>query len=215
MLVINGVCYIFGAAGGLPSSFKKNDGDLIIAADAGYKHLSEYSVFPDIAVGDFDSLGYVPNCAEIIKHPVRKDDTDTILAVKTGLERGYKRFVIYGGVGGRTDHTLANLQTLSYLSNRGAVGFLCGDGVTYTAVTNSKLRFKACSRGTVSVFSATSVCEGVYISGLSYELSGAALKFDFPVGVSNEFCGKPSEIGVKSGTLIVCWSGNLNLVDEW
>lgn len=215
MFFINGVCYIFGAAEGMPSSFVKNNGDLVIAADAGYERLLRYGTLPDIAVGDFDSLGYVPECSEIIKHPVRKDDTDTVLAVKTGLERGYKRFVIYGGVGGRTDHTIANLQTLSYLSNRGAVGFLCGNGVTYTAVTNSSLRFKPCPRGTVSVFSATSVCEGVYISGLSYELTDAVLNFDFPLGVSNEFCGKASEIGVKSGTLTVCWSGNLDLVAEW
>ena len=80
-------CYIFGAGEGLPEKFTKNEKDLLIAADAGIKKLTDYGVSPDMAVGDFDSLGFVPDCREIIRHPVRKDDTDTMLAVKTGLKK--------------------------------------------------------------------------------------------------------------------------------
>ena len=83
-----GICYIFGAADGLPDKFVKAEGDIVIAADSGITHLEKFVVLPDIAVGDFDSLGFVPDCAEVIKHPVMKDDTDTMLAVKTGFERG-------------------------------------------------------------------------------------------------------------------------------
>lgn len=99
-------CYIFGAADGLPDRFKKNEEDLVIAADSGINHLEKFGALPDIAVGDFDSLGFVPDCGEVIRHPVMKDDTDTMLAVKTGFERGYDRFIIYGGVGGRPDTPL-------------------------------------------------------------------------------------------------------------
>ena len=75
-------------------------------------------------VGDFDSLGQVPEGENIVRHPVMKDDTDMMLAVKLGLERGYTRFHIYGGMGGRTDHTIANIQTLAYIAGRGASAFL-------------------------------------------------------------------------------------------
>ena len=86
-------CYIFGAAEGMPTDFKKEKDDIIIAADAGYKHLEALNIIPDIILGDFDSLGFIPNGKEIITHPERKDDTDTMLAIKTGLEKGYKQFV--------------------------------------------------------------------------------------------------------------------------
>ena len=96
-----GICYIFGAGEGLPETFIKKEDDLVIAADAGLCSLKKLGVKPDIAVGDFDSLGFLPVCREVIKHPVMKDDTDMLLAVKTGFERGYSRFMLFGGAGGR------------------------------------------------------------------------------------------------------------------
>ena len=90
-------CYIYGA---MPcgSTEKLEKGDLLIAADGGYAYLQGQK--PDLVVGDFDSLGYVPEGEQIIRHPVQKDDTDMLLAVREGLKRGYRKFVLYGGIGG-------------------------------------------------------------------------------------------------------------------
>jgi len=204
-------CYIFGAAEGLPQELIKKDGDIIIAADAGFAILEKLKIQPDIVLGDFDSLGNVPAFdGKIIKHPVKKDDTDTLLAVKTGFGLGFNRFVIYGGTGKRLDHTIANLQTLSYISVRGGEAFLCGDGFTATTVTNNTLRFKDTAKGNVSVFSCETKCINVNIRGLLYELNNAEIGFDFPLGVSNEFVGKKSEISVEKGTVAVIWSGDLD-----
>lgn len=202
-----GICYIFGAAEGLPQSFKANKSDIVIAADYGLKRLEQMGVRPDIAVGDFDSLGYVPKAPEVLRHPVMKDDTDIMLAVKTGFERGFNEFVIYGGVGGRADHTLANLQILSYISRRGGRGYLCFEGYTATAVTDGTLRLCGGS-GTVSVFSAGEAATGVTLKGLLYSLENARLDFYYPLGVSNEFAAKEAEITVKQGTLLVIWQGD-------
>ncbi len=200
-------CYIFGAADGLPDRFKKNEEDLVIAADSGINHLEKFGALPDIAVGDFDSLGFVPDCGEVIRHPVMKDDTDTMLAVKTGFERGYDRFIIYGGVGGRPDHTFANYQTLCYISRRGGRGYLCFNGYTACCITDGEMNFPA-REGTLSVFAMSGKAEGVTLRGVLYPLESTVLSYDFPLGVSNEFTGKPATVSVKKGTLLVIWQGS-------
>ncbi len=208
-------CYIFGAADGFPKKFKKKDGDIVIAADAGFTVLKKMNIIPDIVLGDFDSLGGVPDFdGKIIKHPIKKDDTDTLLAVKTGFEQGFKRFVIYGGTGKRLDHTLANIQTLSYISNRKGRAFLCGDDFTVTTVTDGLLRFKDTASGTISAFSCVTKAENVCIKGLLYEIENAEIGFDFPIGVSNEFVNKSAEISVGKGTVAVIWSGDLEDLEE-
>lgn len=182
---------------------KKND--LLIAADGGLDHLSRRHLTPHLTVGDFDSLGRVPEGDNIIRHPVEKDDTDTMLAVKTGLARGYKIFLLYGCLGGRLDHTYANLQTLLYLARQGAVGFLLGQGVAASVIRNGELKFSASYGGNISVFCPDGEARGVCLSGLHYPLRDAVLTSDFPLGVSNRFTGQPASVSVREGTLLVMW----------
>ena len=206
-----GICYIFGAADGLPQKIEKNRDDIIIAADGGYCFLKEKDITPDIVLGDFDSLGYIPevNC-KIIKHPIKKNDTDTMLAVKTGLDLGFKKFILYGCSGKRLDHTFANIQTLCYITNQGGQGFLCGKDFVVTTVKNGSLKLNKRKCGTVSIFSLTEKSSGVSIDGLLYNLNNATLNSDFPLGVSNEFVGKDVQISVKDGMIAVIWSGEIN-----
>lgn len=207
-------CYIFGAAEGMPTDFKKEKDDIIIAADAGYKHLEDLNIIPDIILGDFDSLGFIPNGKEIITHPERKDDTDTMLAIKTGLKKGYCRFVIYGGTGKRLDHTVANLQSLSFVASKGGRAFLCGDDFTATVIENSSIKFKKTAVGNISVFACSSQCEGVTLKGLSYTLEAETLTSLLPLGVSNEFIAEESEISINKGFLLVIWDGKIDLIKE-
>lgn len=199
-------CYIFGALGAGIKDFKRDESDIVIAADEGYRQLLRLGIEPDLTVGDFDSLGYAPAKGEVIRHPVMKNDTDMMLAVKTGLERGFSRLVIYGGIGGRLDHTIANIQTLGYISSHGAKGFLVDGEQVITAVTDGKIQLCGGLRGIISVFS-LGVAEGVNLRGLKYPLCDYEMTADFPIGVSNEFTGAQAEISVKGGTLIVMWHG--------
>ena len=210
---IDRICYIVGAmAKSLPDISRENS--FVIAADAGYKALQQVNIKPDLVVGDFDSLGQVPEGENIVCHPVMKDDTDMMLAVKLGLERGYTRFHIYGGMGGRTDHTIANIQTLAYIAGRGASAFLFGDGEVMTVIKNSTLSFPSGSEGTVSAFAIGGKAVGVYESGLLYSLENAELTPDFPLGVSNEFTGKAAHIKVENGMLLVVWTDKAKLADH-
>lgn len=187
-------------------------GDLVIAADGGYAALSGLGLTADLVVGDFDSLGYVPEKETVIRHPVMKDDTDMMLAVNLGLERGYRHFVLTGSIGGRLDHTIANLQTLLYLTNRGAIGLLYGEGTVVTAVKNSSVTLSG--TGTVSVFCLDGSAKGVTEQGLLYPLNDATLSSDYPLGVSNEFTGDPATISVRDGTLCILWSAEQPTLPE-
>ncbi len=207
-------CYIFGAAEGLPQKLKTEKDDLVIAADAGFKHLKKLDIAPDIIIGDFDSLGFIPEGKEIITHPERKDDTDTLLAIKIGFKRGYNCFVLYGCSGKRLDHTFANLQALTFVANNGGIAFLCGEDFTATVIENSSLHFCEKATGYISVFSVTTKCKGVTLKGLSYSIENTVLNSSFPLGVSNEFLNTDATVTVNKGSLLVIWQGSKDLIIE-
>ena len=179
--------------------------DLLIAADRGWEHLRRQGLTPHLIVGDFDSLGWTPEGENVICHPVEKDDTDTMLAIKTGLERGYRDFVLYGCLGGRLDHAYANLQALVFLARRGASGWLLGEGLAVTAIRNGRLDFSPGHEGVISVFCPDGEARGVTLTGLHYPLQDAVLTSAFPLGVSNRFTGEAASVSVEDGTLLVMW----------
>ena len=148
------ICYIAGAMSLTPALRPyPAPGDYVIAADRGFDSLAAYGVTPDLAVGDFDSLGHRPNHPNVIQLPPEKDDTDMLFALRKGLELGYRRFVLLGGVGGRLEHTLGNLQLLDWLTLQGAQGFLAGEKTAATAIRDgARLRFPGGMEGTLSVF---------------------------------------------------------------
>lgn len=198
-------CYIIGAGDFFGLVEQPDDSDYLVAADAGYKYCREYNLIPDLVIGDFDSLGDIPEHPNIMELPVEKDDTDTVYAIKIGVERGYRHFFIYGGTGGaRPDHTIANMQALLYLANRGCRGWLYAKDYVWTCIKNESIKIKG--SGNVSVFCPDGVAKGVSLKGLKYELSDAEVKSDFPLGVSNAFSGEEAEISVSDGCLLIMYS---------
>ena len=203
------LCFIVGAGHVDPGlQLPIRAGDLLIAADGGWLTVQNMGLTPHLVIGDFDSLGSRPDHPNTVVLPTEKDDTDMSAAIKLGLERGFTRFALYGGTGGRLAHTLANLQLLDGLSRQGCRGFLIGDGTVTTAVTDGTLHFPARMSGYLSVFCSGAPAEGVTLSGLKYELNDAALTPSFPLGVSNEFTGSPSCVQVRSGTLLALWQSS-------
>lgn len=176
----------------------------IIAADGGLRHTRQLGITPHMVIGDFDSLGYTPEGANV--YPVEKDDTDAMLAVRLGLEKGFREFLIYGGLDGpRLDHTVANFQTLQYLADHGACGYLIGASTIASVIKNGTLRFPEGTDGTISVFCLGADAVGVTEQGLYYTLHNGTLTSGFPLGVSNHFTGCPAEISVVNGSLLVLW----------
>ena len=200
---MSGECYIFGAGRRTVLEKRPEKEDYIIAADGGYNYCIEEGIVPNLIVGDFDSGEKPDTNAEVIVLPEKKDETDTFFAVKKGLERGFRTFHIYGGTGGREDHTIANIQTLRYIAERGGCGWLYSENGKAAVIKDGSLTLPKRESGYVSVFSLTDVSEGVTISGLGYELESAELKASYPMGVSNCFTGAESCISVKNGALLI------------
>ena len=178
--------------------------DLVIAADGGLAHTQALGITPDVVLGDFDSLGYTPEGANVF--PVEKDDTDAMLAVRHGLSRGYRNFLLYGSLDGpRLDHTVANFQTLQFLADRDALGILVGRNSMAAVIKNGTLSFPEEATGTISVFCHGAEAKGVTLKGLYYPLDKGTLTCGFPLGASNHFTGVPASITVEEGGLLVIW----------
>ena len=199
-------CYIIGAGSFDGLMDRPSEKDLVIAADGGYVYLEQLGICPHVLLGDFDSLELVPEHEHLIRHSPIKDDTDMALAAAYGLDKGYRRFCLYGGLGGRLDHTIANLQLLTNLSRQGAEAYLIGEDIIATAVTDERLYFDESARGMISVFCAGEIAEQVWEKGLKYKLSDAVLTCDRALGVSNEFVGVRSSIETGRGSLLILWN---------
>ena len=199
-----GNCIIFCAAEFDTLAKAIGPQDHIIAADGGLRHTEAIGIQPQEIIGDFDSLGYIPPDSRVF--PVEKDDTDAMLAVRRGLELGYREFYLYGSLDGpRLDHTVANFQTLQFLADHSAVGYLIGKDQLVTVVKDGAIRFPAGCEGTISLFCLGRDARGVDIQGLYYELQDGTLTPGFPLGVSNHFTGAEAHISVKDGSLLVIW----------
>lgn len=198
------ICCIVAAG---PSELYIPCGAFIIAADAGIKKLENAGIKPDLIIGDFDSLEEKPTGQNVLTFPIEKDDTDTMLALKEAIKRGFDTVYISGGIGGELDHTFANLQTLLYARKNGVSAYLT-DGIQTATVIDSAspLRFDEDMQGRCSVFAFGGDAHGVDIKGLKYEANGITLTSSFPLGVSNAFNGKKASVSVKSGYLLVIYN---------
>ncbi len=196
------VCYIVGA-GEFYGSFEKKAGDLVIAADGGYDTLRKAGITPDLLIGDMDSIEGDIGCAEILRFPVRKDETDSFLAYREGAKRGYTTFELYGCVGGRDDHTFANYSLLIYGKEHGHSIKLIGKVCDAFAIKNEKISLSGIPNKHVSAFAFGAEAVGVSIYGLEYCAEDITLTPSFPLAVSNRFTEDIASIEVKSGTLII------------
>lgn len=197
------VCYIVGAGDNSGTDFFKEKDDYVIAADGGLVCLQKLKIEPDVIMGDFDSLGYIPEGNNVIQHEVMKNDTDMMLAVKKALDMGYKNIKLYGGTGGRVDHTISNIQTMLYASRRGATIEMIDGKNRYCVITDGIIQIQGNDERGFSVFALGGVAHKVNIKDAMYLLHDFELEADNPTGTSNSFIGKKVTISVESGSLLI------------
>lgn len=208
------LCYVVGAMPLDPGFILTPvPGDLVIAADKGYETLSRLGVHPGLVVGDFDSLGSVPDHPQVLRLPRIKDETDTGFALRQGLKRGYRRLCCWAVWAGVWTTRWPIFSCSPGSPPKGPQGVLLGEGEAAAVVTEGTLSFPASMEGFVSVFCAGGTARGVTLEGLKYPLDHAELTSDFPLGVSNEFVGLPARISVEEGSLLVAWEDRGTLDD--
>lgn len=198
-------CIIIGASPILTQP-DTTDSELIIAADGGFDNAKKMGITPDLFIGDMDSLtSPLPPSLEKKTFPERKDYTDMYLCYLEGKERGCTEFEIYGGTGGRGDHTFANISLLLAMACDGCSGKMITDSEIYTVVKNGSVSISGTVGNYISVFAIGGEAHGVTLSELDYLLNNASLTPDFPLGVSNKFINTKAEISVDDGALLVIW----------
>lgn len=184
--------------------WKGGEFDSVVAVDGGYAHLDAISCNPDLVIGDFDSLGYIPDGMKVIVHPSHKNASDLELALDYLEDAGCVKAVIYGALGGRLDHSVANLQMCARFAERGMDVKLVGaDSIVKIIVGPDCFELPLLNEGTVSVFSAIEESWGVTEEGMEYPLDDAVLTNRTTLGLSNELVGQPASVSVDVGTLFV------------
>ncbi|MEE0913912.1 MAG: thiamine diphosphokinase [Ruminococcus sp.] len=178
--------------------------DYVICADKGYLFAKNAGITPDLVVGDFDSYNeQISDNCEIITLNPHKDDTDTVHSIDVAFEKGYRDFVITGALGGRTDHSIANISALEYIYSKGGRGVLVSEKERVEFLSIGNYIYKGCKGKTFSVFPFG--CDKVCVSeqGAEYPLDRYYIKSSIPLGISNVFTSDESRIDIYDGNAIL------------
>lgn len=182
-------------------------GEPVICADSGLKYAQALGIIPDIIVGDLDSYtGELPENADIRRSVPEKDDTDTMLAVKLAIENGADHIAIYGALGGRVDHSIANIQTLKYAQEKGCEAVIEDSCNVIMMQRGGLRRYQRRIGWYFSVFSYSERLLINRLSGVKYTLENAVMTSGFPIGVSNEFTAEEAVLDIKEGIALVVFS---------
>lgn len=185
--------------------------EYVIACDKGYENALKLGIKPDFVIGDFDSYKVNPKEAfgdlPVSIHPVMKDDTDTMLAVKEAISKGYTHIIICCALGGRMDHTLANIQSMSYIAKNNVYAELISSS-EYMAILNGPCTksFEKEEDRSFSLFALSDICNGVSISGSHYDVKDITLESSFPLGFGNSWKENKITVCIKTGILLVVMS---------
>lgn len=190
--------------GSIKKAININKDDYIICADGGYSLAYKEGIIPNVVIGDFDSdKSNINFNGEIISYPSEKDDTDSMLCIKYALEKGFKNIIIAGGIGGRLDHTIANIQSLAYAFEQGADIKMIDENNIVFILENNKIEIEKYKGWKLSIFALRPKCKGVSLYNVKYPLDNVILTDSFPLGISNEFKEGKAKIECTDGRLLI------------
>lgn len=196
-------CIIVGAGNFNEKEILKEENDLIIAVDGGYNYCSLLNLEVDILIGDMDSLESIPENINKYIYNKEKDETDTYLAVQYGIKQGFEEFVLYGCLGGRLEHTIANIQIIADLCKKGIkVKIVDENTKIYMLNKNEVNEIEGLKNKYISIFS-YSEKSTISLKGLKYNVLCKDITNDYPLGIDNETIGGNGYIYVHDGLVLV------------
>jgi len=180
--------------------------DFSIACDHGYDHARRLKIKPDLIVGDFDScnsemseFGDIP----VQAFPVQKDDSDTMLAIRYALSAGYKHIIITCALGGRMDHTIANIQSMTFVASHGGDCELISTSEYLRTFTGGLISLPRKDGYSLSVYSLSDKCTHLSITGSAYDCDDITITNTFPLGLSNYWKSDSVSIKMSDGILLI------------
>ena len=186
-----------------PCEIRENSG-FIICADSGLNIAEKVGLSPDLIVGDFDSyIGSLPENIEIYRSVPEKDDTDTLMAVRIAIDRGYDEIRLYGGLGARFDHSFANIQTLVFAYENGCKMTIYDADNILTLRGAGEYEFPCKNDWYFSLFALTEKADIGELKGVKYPLENYVMSISYPIGVSNEITADKAYLRINSGLVLV------------
>ena len=177
--------------------------DFIIACDKGYEYCLSNNIRPDLLIGDFDSYqDKIPEDIETIKLPVIKDDTDTMYAYRKIVSLGFDEVYLYCALGGRLDHTIANIQCAIFGARHNIETTFISENETIIVTYKNRIILEKKNGRGFSLFAADQIHK-LSIHKAKYEVTDISLSNDFPLGQSNCWLDEDAIIEKDDGALII------------
>lgn len=186
-------------SGGNFDSVKIMPYDKLICADKGYLYAKKLNLTPDVVLGDFDSLGYTPKCAEV--YPTDKNYSDTQLAVIKAISLGATEIDIYFSLGGRIDHELFNIDILKLCKDKGVFARILSEN-SYMTLISGKGSYPSKTGNFVSLVPFSSTAHITKSEGLKYPLDNLVVKKGETLTLSNVATDNSVYIDVLSGEVL-------------
>ena len=181
--------------------------DLIVAADGGAALAIAQGWWPQLLIGDLDSAPpevqaqVLDHGGRIARHPTRKDETDSELALRAALESGAEEIYLLGVTGDRLDHTLASVLLLALPEAAHARITILAGRQRLLAVRDEAV-ITGRPGDLVSLLPIGGDASGIWTTGLEYPLRGGTLRLGIPRGVSNVLTAPRATVRVESGILL-------------
>jgi thiamine pyrophosphokinase len=184
--------------------------DVYVGADSGALFLLQQGIKPDIAIGDFDSVDEA-ELAFIQLHskqllscdPVMKDLTDTDMAFSWALDQNPQEIIMFGALGTRFDHALANIHLLIKALNKPTVCTIIDSHNRIRLINQSVTIERTYRFSHVSLLPFTAQVTGISLHGFQYPLHEATLAIGQSLGISNRIVEPFGHIQIRQGNLLV------------
>ncbi|MCP4294762.1 MAG: thiamine diphosphokinase [Proteobacteria bacterium] len=179
--------------------------DLVISADGAAKVFMEYHYFPDVILGDLDSIGkpeldFFSERSTIVKIE-DQNSTDGEKAIQYCHNQGISDIAIMGALGKRLDHELYNIGLLRY---KPSLNIILIYEFGRVMLLRDRLILREQLNTTISLIPVFGPVEGVRSTGLAYPLDSVDMELGVFGSISNETVENQVEITIESGLLLVC-----------
>ena len=187
----------------------------IICADGGANHLFKMGINPDYIIGDLDSINldiinyYKDKNVDFEKFPSKKDETDSEICIFLAEKLKATSIDFIGALGGRIDHTIANINLLYYVKEKGIKPRIISEKEEIYIAVNEKIIINGNKGDTISIIPIRGDAKGVTLSNLEYPLKEHYMKYSVPLGVSNVMLDTSCSISVKEGNLLIIRNKNI------
>lgn len=200
------VLFINGELGD-PNKLEFFETDFLVAVDNGIRHTFTFNLIPHILIGDLDSIDpdlvgiMMSDGVKIVKFPTRKDETDLELAINYVIEKGFKKILLVGALGGRMDQSVVNLDLL-LREDLEAFDIKMDDGKTAAFAIKDSATFAARIGDTISLMAICAPAVGITTDGLAYPMKNDTLLPRKTRGISNQANANEVSIKLQSGKLL-------------